>query len=309
VTNTNGASRTDGAPGTRAFVPGDLVAGRYKIVRLLGVGGTGEVYEAEDGALGGAVALKALAPELAGDGVERERFRREIQAARKITHINVCRIFDIGTQLVPSREGRSSPSGAEGGARLFFTMELVVGETLAARLTRGPRFTTVSALPLATQIAAGLDAAHAAGVVHRDLKPGNIMLEAVSSRVVLTDFGIALSEEQAGIRLTRTGELLGTPAYMAPEQGDLGPIGPATDVYAFGLVLYEMLSGTTPFTPGATPLETVLRRRREAPRPLAAAVPGVDPRWVDAIHRCLARDPARRFSRAGDALAAAVGRI
>jgi serine/threonine protein kinase len=309
VTNTNGASRTDGAPGTRAFVPGDLVAGRYKIVRLLGVGGTGEVYEAEDGALGGAVALKTLAPELAGDGVERERFRREIQAARKITHTNVCRIFDIGTQLVPSREGRSSPPGAQAGARLFFTMELVVGETLAARLTRGPRFTTVSALPLATQIAAGLDAAHAAGVVHRDLKPGNVMLEAVSSRVVLTDFGIALSEEQAGIRLTRTGELLGTPAYMAPEQGDLGPIGPATDVYAFGLVLYEMLSGTAPFTPGATPLETVLRRRRDAPRPLAAAVPGVDPRWADAIHRCLARDPARRFSRAGDALAAAVGRI
>jgi eukaryotic-like serine/threonine-protein kinase len=246
---------------------------------------------------GGAVALKTLAPELAGDGVERERFRREIQAARKITHTNVCRIFDIGTQV------------AVGLERLFFTMELLVGETLAARLARGPRLTTVSVLPLATQIAAGLDAAHAAGVVHRDLKPGNIMLEAVTSRVVLTDFGIALSEEQGGIRLTRTGELLGTPAYMAPEQGDLGPIGPATDVYAFGLLLYEMLSGTTPFPQGATPLETVLRRRRETPRPLADAVPGVDPRWAEAIHRCLARDPARRFSRASDALAAAVGRI
>jgi serine/threonine protein kinase len=296
VTETNGPSGKAGGPGKRAFGPGDLIAGRYRIVRLLGAGGTGEVYEAADGALGGAVALKTLSRALAGDGVERERFRREIQAARKITHTNVCRIFDLGTEVVDT-------------IRLFFTMELVVGETLADRLARGPRFTTAAALPIAAQIAAGLDAAHAAGVVHRDLKPGNVMLESATSRVVLTDFGIALSEEQAGIRLTRTGELLGTPAYMAPEQGDLGPIGPATDVYAFGLVLYEMLSGSMPFSSGATPLETLLRRRRESPRPLAAAVPGIDPRWADAVRRCLARDPGQRFARAGDALAAATGRI
>jgi len=294
VTDTTGPTRT---PGKGAFGPGQLIAGRYRIVRLLGVGGTGEVYEAEDGALGGTVALKTLAPALAGDGVERERFRREIQAARKITHVNVCRIFDLGTHAVDGRE------------RLFFTMERLAGETLAARLVRGPRFTTAAALPIATQIAAGLDAAHAAGVVHRDLKPGNIMLGESPLRVVLTDFGIALSEEQASIRLTRTGELLGTPAYMAPEQGELGPIGPATDVYAFGLVLYEMLSGTSPFAPAATPLATVLRRRRDAPRPLADAVPGIDPRWAEAVLRCLAREPARRFARAGDAIAAVTGKL
>ncbi len=299
MTNTNGASRTDGAPGKRAFAPGDLVAGRYKIVRLLGAGGTGEVYEAMDGALGGAVALKTLSPAVAGDGVERERFRREIQAARKITHSNVCRIFDLGTQTAGGRE------------RMFLTMELLAGESLAERLARGPRFTTAAALPLATQIAAGLEAAHAVGIVHRDLKPGNVMLVPgpgdSGARVVLTDFGIALSEEQASIRLTRSGELLGTPQYMAPEQGDPGPVGPATDVYAFGLLLYEMLSGATPFVAGATPLETVLRRRREAPRPLREVAPDVAPRWAAAIHRCLERDRVRRFARAPELIAALGG--
>jgi serine/threonine protein kinase len=294
VTTTNGASRTDDAPGKRAFAPGELVAGRYRIVRLVGAGGTGEVYEAADAALGGAVALKTLAPELASDGVERERFRREIQAARKITHPNVCRIFDLGTHVAAGRE------------RLFLTMELLSGETLADRLARGPRFSPATALPVATQIAAGLDAAHAAGIVHRDLKPGNVMLVAVPDRVVLTDFGIALSEEQVNIRLTRTGELVGTPAYMAPEQGDPAPVGPAADVYAFGLLLYEMLSGGLPFAAAASGLETVLRRRREPPRPLRDALPGVDPRWAAAIHRCLEREPARRFARASD-LVAAVG--
>jgi serine/threonine protein kinase len=289
VTDTIGPTRT---PGKGAFGPGELIAGRYRIVRLLGAGGSGEVYEVEDGALGGTVALKTLAPERAGDGVERERFRREIQAARKITHPNVCRIFDIGTQVAAGRE------------RLFLTMELLAGETLADRLARGPRFTTATALPIAAQIAADLDAAHAAGVVHRDLKPGNVMLVDVPPRIVLTDFGIALSEEQAGIRLTRTGELLGTPAYMAPEQGDPGPVGPATDVYALGLVLYEMLAGVSPFAAGASALETLLRRRRDPPRPLRDVVPDVDPRWAAAIHRCLERDPVRRFARAGHVIAA-----
>jgi serine/threonine protein kinase len=295
VTTTNGASRSDGAPGKRAFEPGDLVAGRYRIVRLLGAGGAGEVYEAADGALGEAVALKTLAPALAGDGVERERFRREIQAARKITHANICRIFDLGSHAVAGRE------------RLFLTMELLSGETLAERLGRGPRFQAATALPIATQIAAGLDAAHAAGIVHRDLKPANVMLVAAPARVVLTDFGIALSEEQISIRLTRTGELVGTPAYMAPEQGDPAPVGPAADVYAFGLLLYEMLSGVLPFPEGASPLETVLRRRREAPRPLVAQVPELDPRWAAAVHRCLERDPSRRFARASDLIAAVGG--
>ena len=142
-----------------------MVAGRYKIVRSIGSGGTGEVFEALDTALGVSVALKALKPGLAGKAVQLERFRREIQAARKVTHPNVCRIFDIGIENAPS-----------GRTRFFLTMELLAGTSLADRLERGDKYLPEEALPIAEQIADGLDAAHAAGVIHRDLKPGNIML-------------------------------------------------------------------------------------------------------------------------------------
>lgn len=283
------------------FAPHDLVAGRYKIVRVLGAGGSAEVYEALDIALGGSVALKTLRPMLANHAVQLERFRREIQNARKITHLNVCRIFDMGLH----GEGR--------GQRFFLTMELLRGESLADRLAGGPTYTTDDALTVALQICAGLQAAHEAGVVHRDLKPGNVMFANASptgsgERVAITDFGLALSEEQQDLRLTESGELLGTPEYMAPEQAEPGEMTPATDVYALGLILYEMLTKRQPFAVAGTPLATVLRRRHDPPDPLRVHLPTVDPIWESTIHRCLEREPARRFQSAAEIAAALEGR-
>jgi eukaryotic-like serine/threonine-protein kinase len=327
LTNSSGDAGERNGPTTArsAFAPGDLVAARYKIVRLIGSGGTGEVYEALDTALGVSVALKALKPSVAGSAVQLERFRREIQNARKVTHFNVCRIFDIGIQNGAGRD------------RFFLTMELLAGPSLADRIERGNPYTTDEALPIASQIAEGLDAAHAVGIVHRDLKPGNIMLlppptgpfasgtlegfpnppalvrgeqsspaphAKFAQRAVITDFGIALSEEQSDMRLTESDELIGTPEYMAPEQAEPGPATPATDVYALGLILYEMLSKRRPFETAGTALATVLLRRREPPRPVNEVVPDVPAAWEAAIHRCLERDPARRFASAGQVIAA-----
>ena len=295
--SSNAGGKNGPAAARSAFSAGDVVATRYKIERLIGSGGTGEVYEALDTALGGSVALKALKPSVAGSAIQLERFRREIQNARKVTHPNVCRIFDMGIQNGSGRD------------RFFLTMELLAGITLADRIERGALYTTEEALPIAVQIADGLDAAHAAGVIHRDLKPGNIMLlppptGRFAQRAVITDFGLALSEEQSDMRLTETDELVGTPEYMAPEQAEPGPATPATDVYAFGLILYEMLSQRQPFETAGTALATVLVRRRSPPRPLREVIPGVPAAWEATIHRCLERDPGRRFATAGEVIAA-----
>lgn len=302
MTNSSGkTSQTNGHISAKAaFSPGDVVAARYRIVREIGSGGTGEVYEALDTGLGVPVALKTLRPSVAGDAVQLERFRREIQSARKVTHANICRIFDMGLHSSGGRE------------RFFLTMELLAGRSLAQRLETGDPFVPEDAFPVVEQIAAGLDAAHRAGVVHRDLKPGNVMLLAppageIAPRAVITDFGIALSDEQGEIRLTQSGELVGTPEYMAPEQGELGPAWPTTDIYALGLIMYEMLSKQRPFSSGATPLETVLFRRRQPPRPLRDFVPGLDAVWEATIHRCLEREPARRFQGAAEVIAALNG--
>ena len=172
-------------------------------------------------------------------------------------------------------------------------------------------FTVAEALPIVLQIAEGLQAAHDAGIVHRDLKPGNIILQDASSapgqgemRAVITDFGIALSAEQDDNRLTQTGDLVGTPHYMAPEQLEPGRAQPSTDIYAFGLILYEMLTASAPFDEGATPLASVLLRRQQPPRPIRELLPTIDSNWEAAIMRCLEREPARRFARAIDVVAA-----
>jgi len=304
VTKSNGNASQENGPSSAkaAFLPGDVVASRYRIDRLIGSGGTGEVYEAFDTGLGEPVALKTLKPSVAGDAVQLERFRREIQSARKVTHANICRIFDMGLHTSGGRE------------RFFLTMELLGGDSLAQRLETGDAFTPGEALPIVEQIAEGLEAAHRAGVIHRDLKPANIMLlppdaGQAAPRTVITDFGIALSDEQGEIRLTQSGELVGTPDYMAPEQGDLGPAGPTTDIYALGLILYEMLSKQRPFSSAATPMETVLLRRRQPPRPLHEVVPGIDRVWEAVIHRCLERAVARRFQSAAAVVGALRGDV
>jgi len=288
MTGTGRDSRGEnGGSSGLAFSPGSLVAGRYQIVRLIGSGGAGDVFEARDTRLGGSVALKTLKPWLAESPLQIARFRREIQNARKVTHHNVCRIFDMGVE--PSPDGHEC---------FFLTMELLAGQSLADRLDAGRLFTVAEALPIAVQIAEGLQAAHDAGLVHRDLKPGHIML--LDTRAVITDFGIALSTAPDDVRLTESGEVVGTPQYMAPEQLDPGPAQPTTDIYAFGLILYEMLTGRGPFAEGKTPLESVLVRRMAPPRPIRELLPAIDPTWEAAIMRCIEREPAQRFARAMD---------
>jgi eukaryotic-like serine/threonine-protein kinase len=281
------------------FAKGDLVGDRYRIVRLVGAGSTGEVYEAVDQALGGEVALKTLKQGFSNQPVLLERFRREIQNARRVTHPNVCRIFDMGVHRVRKQQ------------RFFLTMELLSGESLASYLAGREALSGAEALPLLTQIASGLQAAHDSGVMHRDLKPSNVVLVAghdgthdgADRRAIITDFGLAISVEQVGMGLTESSELIGTPEYMAPEQIEPSSVTPAADIYALGIIAYEMLAKHPPFEPGGTPIATVLKRRHESPRPLHQVAPGVDPTWEAAILRCLEREPERRFRRPMDFIA------
>jgi serine/threonine protein kinase/tetratricopeptide (TPR) repeat protein len=280
------------------FGPGDIIAQRYRVSRFIARGGMGEVYEADDLELRERVALKTVRSEVAGDTLAVERFKREIQLARKVTHPNVCRIFDVS---------HHRPEG-DGAGVIFLTMELLVGETLAERLRQAGPLQPGAALPIARQVADALQAAHQAGVVHRDLKPGNVMLVEGrgSLRAVVTDFGLARlesgSEDQQGLALTAAG-VVGTPAYLAPEQVEGKEITPAVDIYAFGIVLYEMLTGTVPFI-GDTALSTAVKRLQQAAPSPRDHVPGLDRRWEAAILRCLAREPAERFATAPAAVEA-----
>jgi Tol biopolymer transport system component/tRNA A-37 threonylcarbamoyl transferase component Bud32 len=285
---------------------GERIAGRYRISRFIARGAMGEVYEAEDLELGRPVALKVLRPRIARDELAIERFRREIRLASKVTHPNVCRLLDHGTH-----RPQPASEGAAAEEVLFLTMELLRGETLSDRLRRTGRIPEAEALPLIRQMAEALAAAHGAGVVHRDFKPGNVLLAPSEQglRAVVTDFGLArasLLDESLGPSLTATGAIVGTPAYMAPEQVEDGPISAATDIYAFGVVLYEMLTGALPFA-GETALATAIQRlKQDPPRPRQHA-PELDPGWEAAILRCLERAPQDRFASALDVLRALSG--
>lgn len=293
-------------PDRGELAPGEMVAGRYRIVAPLGAGAMGEVYEAEDLELGAPVAIKLLLPAASDAGEVAARFRREVLLARRVTHPNVCRIFDLGVH-------RAGDDGA-GQGRLFLSMELVRGETLAARLRERGALDPDEALPIVRQLAAALDAAHAAGVVHRDLKCANVLLEegADGTRAVVTDFGLARALEGVAAppdapTLTVAGGVLGTPAYMSPEQVEGQPAGPSSDLYSLGVILFEMVTGALPF-PGASPLSAAVRRLREEPPRPSLLRPGLDPLWERTILRCLARDPAERFRSAGEVASALSGR-
>jgi len=277
-----------------SFAPETLVAQRYRVVRFIARGGMGEVYEVEDLVLHDRVALKTVRPEVSHDETTIERFKREIQLARRVTHPNVCRIFDVS---------HHQPEGNAAGV-IFLTMELLQGETLAERLRRLGPLSPQAALPIVRQISDALHAAHQVGVVHRDLKPGNVVLAEGRGgvRAVVTDFGLARrekGEDPRGITLTGAAGVVGTPAYLAPEQVEGKESTPAVDIYALGIVLYEMLTGTVPFL-GDNALSTAVKRLQEAPLSPRVHVPGLAANWEAAILRCLARDPAARFATAPD---------
>jgi len=277
------------------FVPGDSLAERFRIIRFLACGGMGEVYEAEDIELHERVALKSIRSELLNDNRALDRFKREVHLARKVTHPNVCRIFDLFR--LPTRV----VAGQNCGPTVFVAMELLEGESLADFLRGQPRMRVEEARPIALQIAAGLGAAHAAGVLHRDFKPGNVLLEPGprGTRAVITDFGLALRSNQdvSLSTITGTGELLGTPAYMSPEQVEGKELTTASDVYSLGLVLYQMVTGTRAFE-DTTPLSMAVKRVKEDPVPPRKSVPDLDRRWESVILRCLERDPKDRYQTA-----------
>ena len=284
--------------GTLSYKMGDLVAERYRILRVIGEGGMGEVYEAEDLLLKEHVALKTLRDHVANDETSILRFKREIQLARKVTHPNVCRLFDVG---IDKRGGREAA---------FLTMELLEGETLSARVRREGRLTIAEALPIAEQICGALAAAHAAGIIHRDLKCANVILvsllegagpDKAKTRAVVTDFGLARVAAEGSEQVTGDG-VVGSPAYMAPEQVEGGKrLTAACDIYAFGVVLFEMVTGKLPFV-GETPLATAVMRLREPPPSPRSLVPALDAHWERAILACLERDPDERPASAGEVI-------
>jgi tetratricopeptide (TPR) repeat protein/tRNA A-37 threonylcarbamoyl transferase component Bud32 len=287
------------------FTAGETLAGRYRLVRFLAQGGMGEVYEVEDLELHERVALKTVRPDVGADILAVERFRREIQLARKVTHPNVCRIFDVSHHRQP---------GDPGPPIIFLTMELLAGETLSERLRRAGPLPPEAALPIARQICLGLEAAHQVGIIHRDLKPGNVVLVPARDgvRAVVTDFGLARlttghpAEQLSAPTLTVAGGLVGTPAYLAPEQLEGGAITTAVDVYALGIVLYEMATGTVPFL-GDSLLATAVKRLKENPVSPRAYAPNLDRHWELAILRCLEREPAARFASPLEVIAALNG--
>jgi serine/threonine protein kinase len=275
------------------FLPGRLLAGRYRIVALLGRGGMGEVYRADDLTLGQPVALKFLPEEASRDENLLERFRNEVRIARRVSHPNVCRVYDVG----------------EVDGNTFFTMEYVDGEDLASLLRRIGRLPQDKAIEIARQLCAGLAAAHAKGVLHRDLKPANIMLDG-RGQVVMTDFGLAGLIDQIHGADIRSG----TPAYMSPEQLAGKEVTAQSDLYSLGLVLYEIFTGKRAFT--AEALTAVVRGGdASAPSKPSSVVKDLDPAIERVILRCLEPEPRYRPASAisvagalpgGDPLAAAL---
>ncbi len=280
------------------FKPGELIAVRYEVEGFIARGGMGEVYRVFDRELGERIALKTIRPRAVDDPQALDRFRREIQLARKISHLNVCRIFDLGRHAVEGSEDV-----------VFLTMELLSGISLRARLKEGP-MTPAEALSVVRQLCAGLGAAHRKGIIHRDLKPSNVFLvpEGEGTRVVIADFGLARTEvkDDGEQTVTRTGELLGTPAYMAPEQLEGEEATAASDIYAVGLVIYELLTGARPFE-GSSAFQTALNKLRETPSTPSSRVRGLHPRWDHTILRCLETEPAERFEHVEDIPAALAG--
>ena len=257
------------------FIAGTVLAGRYRIIGLLGRGGMGEVYKAEDLRLHQLAALKFLPESLSGDPSMVARFHREVRTARQITHPNVCRVHDIGQISFLS------------ATLHFISMEYIDGEDLATLLLRIGHLPVQKGMELARQICAGLSAAHEIGVVHRDLKPANIMLDG-RGRARITDFGLSGVVEEFG-----RDEHSGTPAYMAPEQLNGASATTQTDIYALGLVLYEIFTGRRPFE-GKNVAELIDQHRNATPTPPSSRIREIDPLAERAILRCLAQKPGER---------------
>jgi eukaryotic-like serine/threonine-protein kinase len=255
---------------------GRLFASRYEIQSVLGKGGMGVVYRAHDRDLDDAVAIKTLRGEaLTADPTLLDRFKQEIRLARRITHPNILRTHDLG----------------ESGGLRYLSMEFVKGLTLKQLIEAGDILPTPVGLRIAKQICAGLAAAHEVGVIHRDIKPQNILIESTGGLKIM-DFGIARLKEEHG--MTAEGTVVGTPDYMSPEQARGKPLDFRSDIYSTGVVLYEVFTGTPPFD-GDTPLAVVLKHIQENPPSPQARNPKIDPKISQIVLKCMQKDPKDRY--------------
>jgi serine/threonine protein kinase len=293
------ASGSADDPGLPTLIQlGALVAGRYRIQHFVARGGMGEVYEAWDELLAERVALKTINPLVASADQVRAsaRFRQEVQLSRRVADAHVCRIYEFGQHLVRGF-----------GAVSYLTMEFIEGQTLGARLRQGPPLALNEVVELSRQMLRGLGAAHAVGVLHRDFKSDNVLLRAAASgglHAVIMDFGLARVLGDQAHRFTERHELVGSAAYMAPEQLEEGAeLSEATDVYAFGVVLFEMLTGRLPFE-GTAPVAVALRRLSHPAPPPSIHVPELSSGWDQLVLRCLDRSTSRRFASTGEVAAA-----
>jgi eukaryotic-like serine/threonine-protein kinase len=257
---------------------------RYQPLSRIATGGMGEVWKALDSVLDREVALKVLKPEYADDPMFRSRFEAEARHAAALHHPNIASVFDFGE--MPPRDGSDTP-------RPYLVMELVPGQPLSALLRGGEPLPPQTAADLVAQAADAIGAAHAIGIVHRDVKPANLLVTP-EGRVKITDFGIARAAD--GVALTQTGQVIGTPHYLSPEQAEGLPATPASDIYALGIVLYECLAGHRPFD-GDTPISVAIAHLREPVPPLPEHIPQ---HLRDVVAKALAKNPADRFTSAAE---------
>jgi tetratricopeptide (TPR) repeat protein len=268
--------------------PGERLAGRYRIQEQIGSGGMGVVYRAMDEQLGLCVALKALRPDVTGNGRLEERLRRELLLARQVSHRNAVRIHDIG----------------QDGGLLFLTMDLVEGRSLREVLREEKTFSPERAIAITRQLAMALEASHTEGIVHRDIKPANVLVDG-TGRAWITDFGVARSLHDPGI--TRTGAVVGTLSYLSPEQARGAEVDGRSDLYALGILLFEMLTGELPFRSGSE-AEAMAQRITGASRDVQTLREDIPPWLALVVQRLLQRDPDRRFQSARELIQALDGR-
>ncbi|TMK64924.1 MAG: serine/threonine protein kinase [Actinobacteria bacterium] len=259
------------------------VAGRYKLENRLGAGGMSTVFRAQDTVLERAVAVKLLAEHLATDPAFVSRFQREAQAAARLVHPNVVQVFD---------SGQDQESG-----RHYIVMEYVDGPSCADLLRQHRMFDTEDTVRIVRDACQGLDYAHRAGVIHRDVKPGNLLVSNETGTTKLADFGIAKAAEQT--RITQVGAVLGTAAYLSPEQATGEEAGPASDIYSLGVCAYQFLTGRLPHEYGSL-TELALKQQQERVAPITTYRDDVTPELDQAVRLCLERDPAHRYANALD---------
>jgi len=277
-------------PSTPALTFGDHptpdFGARYEVLDVLGEGGMGTVYKAYDRELDRLVALKLIRREMTSDPGATQRFKQELLLASKVSHKNILRIHDLG----------------EAGGNRFISMAYVEGPDLHHLLEKEGKLPVPRAVAMARQLCSALDAAHSEGVVHRDFKPQNILVDA-NDTVYVSDFGLAKSLEGASLGMTRTGQFVGTPRYMSPEQAEARPVDHRTDIYALGLILCEMVTGDIPFEPTDSALQMMFQRVREKPKNPKSLNPDLPDYLVRIIQRCLEQDVTARYQSASEMLA------